>query len=76
MKSTTIFALIFVVAYGQDAAAHRHLRRVMKPDETQGFLSIKEEVITTKVNEIIYHNSSSLSSILLMNQITLFSLGI
>lgn len=55
MKSTTIFALIFAVAYhSQDAAAHRHLRRVMKPDETQGFLSIKEEVITTKVSERDY----------------------
>ena len=56
-KSTTIFALIFALSYGQDAEAHRHLRRVMKPDETLGFLSLEEKVMKNEVSEIIDHNS-------------------
>ena len=57
-KSITIFALIFAVSYSQDAAAHCHLRRVMKPEETQEFLSIEDKVIETEVSEIIDNNSS------------------
>ena len=54
-KSIAILTLLAEVTYGQDEAVHSHLRRVMKPDETQGSLSRIEEqeaIKQTKVGEI------------------------